>query len=1081
MSFPDNGAYYTFHLDPVASLLDIEDEEVAEAARRISPKIYVACTIKTIGAPQPPPAYEVATIALVQQGLPPESPKEFLESRITRVRIRTENRNTYPPHSLGPSECVTLRFLFGDDEQRRERLRDCAETGIAPPPPTPSSMALASISNADSNRSDVPYWQIMAARREAALAEPSLELHVEIDENWDAETDYSDASGYSDGGSADRGDPPASSPTQPGNEARDDVVRETSPAVENVAEVENDILAALTHRADLGNISPVIVPLSYDLSTLPAPPSPIGFMEELSAIRKIRSDYEERVRKLKEEVQRRDDEYMADIQARRTEEPPVLQSKWSLLRGFAFTNRVKARLVSMDQHDKHVAKAPRKLSVKVYVACLTWPVGVPQLPSAYEVASVDLVQQGLPPEIPDEFCESRMCVPIRPNTQHPDGRRPAHCCLPLPWVGCYHVAMHRTRVRIKTEIRPTDPPHSLAPAECVLLNHMLEDDKERRARLRECAVKGLPPPPVAAGDYTISAIRSADQEITDIPHWQIRATERAERLASPPNEGAFKMKLKPNWDAESDNSDYFESDDGGYIAPACGSGHSENDVQDNAATNPAAAVDDIADVEDAILTALNHRADLRDLSPVIVPLSYDLSALTAPPSPTEFMEELVAIKKIRSDYEERIRRLKDEVRLRDDEYMADIEARRNKQSPARSKWSVPSSIMPITNKLKARLASLRHRPASPTIASLQDIEDQAVIKAAREIPTKAYVASTIDYIGAPQPPPAYAVGTISLLQQGLPLDDPGEFLESRMCVPVRPNTQHPEGRRPAHCCHPLPWDGCYHVARTDVRIKTENGPLNPPHSLGPAERVALVNALRDDEERRECLRDCAAKGIPPPPAAPSGRTLAGARVADREISDTPHWQIMEAKAEANRLAWGDADSVYSDATSQSNESDDEASSSGSAHTEFGAEDSPATDDQAANGVAEVENDILAALMYRADLGNTSPVIVPLSYDLSTLSAPPSPTGFMEELEAIRKIRSDYEERVRDLKEEVRRRDAEYMAVIQARRVGDPSSQSKWPLLGGFVPFTNNVKARLGQRSLSVQEAIGGLVKDNFEV
>ena len=46
MSFPDNGAYYTFHLDPVASLQDIEDEEVAEAARRISPKVYVACTIK---------------------------------------------------------------------------------------------------------------------------------------------------------------------------------------------------------------------------------------------------------------------------------------------------------------------------------------------------------------------------------------------------------------------------------------------------------------------------------------------------------------------------------------------------------------------------------------------------------------------------------------------------------------------------------------------------------------------------------------------------------------------------------------------------------------------------------------------------------------------------------------------------------------------------------------------------------------------------------------------------------------------------------------------------------------------------
>ena len=51
--------------------------------------------------------------------------------------------------------------------------------------------------------------------------------------------------------------------------------------------------------------------------------------------------------------------------------------------------------------------------------------------------------------------------------------------------------------------------------------------------------------------------------------------------------------------------------------------------------------------------------------------------------------------------------------------------------------------------------------------------------------------------------------------------------------------------------------------------------------------------------------------------------------------------------------------------------------------------------------------------------------------------------------------------MRQLKEEVQRRDDEYMADIQARRVAEPSVQSKWPLLKGFVPFTNKVKARVG--------------------
>ena len=44
MSFPYNGAYFTFRLDPEASLQDLEDDEVTLAARRITPKFYVACT-----------------------------------------------------------------------------------------------------------------------------------------------------------------------------------------------------------------------------------------------------------------------------------------------------------------------------------------------------------------------------------------------------------------------------------------------------------------------------------------------------------------------------------------------------------------------------------------------------------------------------------------------------------------------------------------------------------------------------------------------------------------------------------------------------------------------------------------------------------------------------------------------------------------------------------------------------------------------------------------------------------------------------------------------------------------------------
>ena len=98
MSLPYDGSYFTFQLDPVASLRDIEDEEAIESARTISPKVYVGCTLEvgaytllrfrrltslqSVGAPQLPPAYGTAYIALVQQGLPPDKSEEFFGSRM---------------------------------------------------------------------------------------------------------------------------------------------------------------------------------------------------------------------------------------------------------------------------------------------------------------------------------------------------------------------------------------------------------------------------------------------------------------------------------------------------------------------------------------------------------------------------------------------------------------------------------------------------------------------------------------------------------------------------------------------------------------------------------------------------------------------------------------------------------------------------------------------------------------------------------------------------------------------------------------------------------------------------------------
>ncbi|KAL1729253.1 hypothetical protein EV714DRAFT_251715 [Schizophyllum commune] len=394
--------------------------------------------------------------------------------------------------------------------------------------------------------------------------------------------------------------------------------------------------------------------------------------------------------------------------------------------GAYFTFRLDPAASLQDLEDDEVALAARQIEPKVYVACTTQAIGAPQLPPLYDVAYMALVQQGLPPDKPEEFLESRMCVPIRPNTQHPDGRRAAHCCHPLPWDDCYHVALHHTRVRIKSEFRPVDPPHSLGPGESVALNAVLEDDERRRECLRDCAARGVAPPPASLGEMALSAIKLANSEVSDTPYWQVRAAELlAEDLAGPSDEDdVCYMVLDENWKPSNPYSRASScSGDGSHAASGPASTHSGDGVQDDDAT-PAA--DDVADVANDILAAINYQSDLRDVSPVIIPLSYDLSTLDAPPSPTGFMEELEAIRSIRAEYEERVRRLKVEVRRRDDEYMAGIEARRNESAsvqvlsappapvmPTRdSKWSITTGFVPIANKLKSRLVSLCHKSSS---------------------------------------------------------------------------------------------------------------------------------------------------------------------------------------------------------------------------------------------------------------------------------------------------------------------------------------------------------------------------------
>ncbi|TRM67740.1 hypothetical protein BD626DRAFT_564651 [Schizophyllum amplum] len=344
--------------------------------------------------------------------------------------------------------------------------------------------------------------------------------------------------------------------------------------------------------------------------------------------------------------------------------------------GSYFTFRLDPIASLEDIDDEQVAAAARRLLSREYVACVTNTIGVPHMPPALNVAVIDLVQRGMPTNAPDNHFEARMCVPIRPNTQHPEGRRVVHCCHPLPWNDCYHNALHRTRVRIRSDIRDLDPPHSLSPNERVALRQVLNDDVQRRELLRACTEAGIEAPPARPSKNTIAAIELADEELTDVPYWERRAAEQARLLAGPADE---------DFDSESGSSDQSETSEetvsevsAATRADALGPAVADSEgVVAQQQTAPGEQADNIVDLENLILSALTHRADLDEFSPVIEPLSYDISVFHSPPSPSGFMEEIGMIKGIRRDYERRIHRLKKEVQRRDEEYISSVQGRQN--------------------------------------------------------------------------------------------------------------------------------------------------------------------------------------------------------------------------------------------------------------------------------------------------------------------------------------------------------------------------------------------------------------------
>lgn len=265
--------------------------------------------------------------------------------------------------------------------------------------------------------------------------------------------------------------------------------------------------------------------------------------------------------------------------------------------------------------------------------------------------------------------------------------------------------------------------------------------------------------------------------------------------------------------------------------------------------------------------------------------------------------------------------------------------------------------------------------------------------------------------------------------QGLLPDDPATFYHHSMSVPIAPNTSHPTGRRTIQAYPPLPWNDCYHTHPFHLKGRCAIGTSRdyPESCLTVSEAELLACFLENDDNHvyfQEEARDAGnpLSVSPVPDLSPHLQLLI--RMANKRPPITrPWWQkIIEHQMTSIDTALGEAKAPDSDTDVNTNTTHaasitpdmnndtastpdaNTASDSGSGlHTDTTSDTSVAPDAGVAPTACAEDLD-LAELLYM-QFSPPSKELLPFvrfTYDLSSFESPPHPSGFLREVEELKR-------------------------------------------------------------------------------
>ncbi|KAL1727676.1 hypothetical protein EV714DRAFT_216718 [Schizophyllum commune] len=228
--------------------------------------------------------------------------------------------------------------------------------------------------------------------------------------------------------------------------------------------------------------------------------------------------------------------------------------------------------------------------------------------------------------------------------------------------------------------------------------------------------------------------------------------------------------------------------------------------------------------------------------------------------------------------------------------------------------------------------------------------------------------------------------------QGLLPDDPATFYHHSMSVPIAPNTSHPTGRRTIQAYPPLPWNDCYHTHPFHLKGRCAIGTSRdyPESCLTVSEAELLACFLENDDNHvyfQEEARD-------------AGNPLSVSPVPDL----SPHLQLLIRMANKRPPITRPCITPDMNNDTASTPDANTASDSGSGlHTDTTSDTSVAPDAGVAPTACAEDLD-LAELLYM-QFSPPSKELLPFvrfTYDLSSFESPPHPSGFLREVEELKR-------------------------------------------------------------------------------